>query len=202
MGYYLGLTRRPQVGPTKKGWLFDLARGEGAMALDRHERLFEVLVGGVSGPLRGYVKGAEGWQPDFESFERGEAAPGREEAQAAALAFVAQLNHERYHDWWSAGSLKAFAICNLNRLFECPTPNDAGRFLEWTISTDEAHLDSVPLAQGYDFRRIRACVQKQEPWGWIWPQASLRNSPGSTRWLMQLAARYNQIRAQRAASAD
>lgn len=202
MGYYLGLTRRPQVTSAKKGWLFDLARGEGAMALDRHERLFEVLVGGVSGPLRGYVKGAEGWQPDFEAFERGEAAPGREEAQAAAHSFVAQLNHERYQDWWNAVNLKAFAICNLNRLFERPTLDDAGRFLDWTISTDEAHLDSVPLAQGYDFRRIRACVQKQEPWGWIWPQASLRNSPGSTRWLMQLAARYNKIRAQRVALAD
>lgn len=201
MGYYLGLTRRPDVAPTKKGWLFDLARGEGAMALDRHERLFEVLVGGVSGPLRGYVKGAEAWQPDFEPFERGESAPGRDEAQAAALAFVTLLNHERYREWWSPETLRAFAICNLNRLFEHPTADDAGQFLNWTISTDEAHLDSVPLAQGYDLQRIRACIQKREPWGWIWPGASLRNSPGSTRWLMQLAAHYNRYRARRAASA-
>lgn len=200
-GYYLGLTRRQQVGPGKKGWLYDLARSEGAMALDRHERLFEVLVGGVSGPLRTYVRGDEDWQPDFETYERGESAPGREEAQAAALAFVALLNQERYRDWCSPETLKAFAICNLDRLFERPTPEDAAQFLNWTISTDEAHLDSVPLAQGYDLHRIRACLQKKEPWGWIWPGASLRNSPGSTRWLMQLAARYNQARAERGASA-
>lgn len=199
-GYYLGLTRRQQVGPEKKAWLYDLAKGEGAVALDRHERLFEVLVGGVSGPLRRYIKGDGAWQPDFEAHERGESAPGREEAQAAALAFVSLLDHERYREWWSPETLKDFAICNLNRLFERATPGDARQFLNWTISTDEAHLDSVPLAQGYDFQRICACLQKKEPWGWIWPRASLQNSPGSTRWLMQLAAHCNHIRAQRGAT--
>ncbi|MFD0892786.1 hypothetical protein KBB96_15290 [Luteolibacter ambystomatis] len=187
-GYYLGLTGSGPTPEHKAAWLYNRPEGEGDLALDRHQRLFEVLLGGAAGPLQGYERNSGKWEPVFAMAEAGEHAPGRERAQKAALAFVRLAADPLYRSWWTLEDLHGITTRNLLRLFEHPDATDALHFADWTVTTDEAHADSVALAKGYDVARIRTCLFQGEPWAWLWPAASLRNSSFIGGWLMRLAA--------------
>jgi len=186
-GYYLGYSGEGAVSVSKSGWIYDRSRGKGSSTLYNHQRLFEVLIGGVSGPLSGYEKGNEGWEPVFEAEESGEHAPGRERAQKAALEFVRVAADPAYSDWSSPDSLLGFSNRNLDRLFLQPTAEDARHFRSWTGTTDDAHQDSVSLAEGYDLGKIRNCLLGKEPWAFLWPAAALRNSTPFGRFAMRTA---------------
>jgi FMN phosphatase YigB (HAD superfamily) len=186
-GYYLGYSGEGAVSVSKSGWIYDRSRGKGSSTLYNHQRLFEVLIGGVSGPLSGYEKGNEGWEPVFEGEESGEHAPGRERAQKAALEFVRVAADPTYSDWSSPDSLLGFSNRNLDRLFLRPTAEDARFFQSWKGTTDDAHQDSVSLAEGYDLGKIRNCLLGKEPWAFLWPAAALRNSTRFGRFAMRAA---------------
>jgi len=187
-GFYLGLTAGAPCSDMKAGWIFDCPHGVGNRALSHHLRLFEVLLGGVSGPLQGYRQEGGSWHPVFAETEQGEHAPGRQQAQQAAMAFVKLAAAPAYKDWWSTSDLHTFATRNLIRFSENPTVEDARHFADWTVTTDEAHRDAVGLASGYDWKRIRACLRRKEPWAWLWPAAALRNSTPMGRWFMRFAS--------------
>jgi len=186
-GYYLGYSGLSLKSGIKEGWLYDFSTGKNSRTLHDHQRVFEVLIGGVSGPLRNYRQADGAWEAVFDSEEAGEQAPGRDRAQKAALEFVRLAADPSYSDWWTVGDLYDFSTRNLNRLFLHPTLQDAGRFKEWTASTDDAHLDSVPLVKGFDLPRIKACLKKEQPWAFLWPEAALLNSTRTGKWLMKAA---------------
>jgi FMN phosphatase YigB (HAD superfamily) len=175
-GYYIGYAGSAGDSVAKAGWIYDHSKNVVSAALHAHQRMFEVLIGGVSGPLKGYQLIDGNWQPIFEETEKGEFAPGRERAQKAALEFVRIAANPTYSDWWSVDTLHQVSRLNLDYLFLHPTDEDARQFETWTASTDDAHLDGVPLARGFDLSRILACFRKQQPWAMLWPQASLKNS--------------------------
>jgi len=186
-GYYLGYSGSSVPSGSKAGWIYDMSTAKGARALHDHQRVFEVLIGGVSGPLRGYTQAEGKWEAVFDEAEAGEFAPGRERAQIAALAFVRLAAESAYADWWTIEDLHCFSSRNLDRLLLHPSRQDAEQFGDWTVSTDDAHLDSVPLAKGFDFPRIKACLKKEQPWAFVWPEAALRNSSTLCKWLMKAA---------------
>lgn len=186
-GYYLGLSGAHKSLSCKKSWLFDADKHHGRESLNFFQRMIEVLIGGVSGPLLGYERTEQQWQPKFANEEQGEKAPGRERMQAAALAFVELCARPEYADWWSEDALLAFTGDNLSSLLEHATGQDAGAFEDWWITTDDAHQDPVAPARGFDLARVLACLQGKEPWAWVWPQASLKNSTLPCRFLMKAA---------------
>jgi FMN phosphatase YigB (HAD superfamily) len=186
-GYYLGYSGSSMKLGTKEGWLYDFSAGRKSRTLHDHQRVFEVLIGGVSGPLRQYRQVDGAWEAVFDAEETGERAPGRDRAQKAALEFVRLAADPAYSDWWTTEDLHDFSTRNLDRLFLQPSSEDAERFKEWTASTDDAHLDSVPLVKGFDLPRIRACLKKEQPWAFLWPEAALRNSTRTGKWLMKAA---------------
>jgi hypothetical protein len=170
-GYYLGLSHGP-CEPHKKAWLYDARRAAGDIRLDRYQRMIEMLVGGVSGPLLGYEHCEEGWRPVFSPREEGEAAPGREMMQNAARAFVTNESFTFSTD----DSMLAYVTVNMIKLFAFPTKQDALHFAAWKSSTDDAHQDFVHPARGYDVKRILSCIRAREPWSLLWLEASIRNS--------------------------
>lgn len=186
-GYYLGYSGTPGDPALKTGWNYDFSKGEGSQTLYTHQRVFEVLIGGVSGPLKGYQQVEGAWEAVFEASEIGESAPGRERAQQAALEFVRLASDPTYSDWWTVEDLHHFSARNLDRLFLRPTREDASQFQAWTASTDDAHLDSVSLVQGFDLRRIKACLKKEQAWAFLWPEAALQNSTRIGKWAMRAA---------------
>jgi len=188
-GYYLGLAGEGPASSGKQAWLYNRPANSGNLALDRHQRLFEVLLGGSTGPLQGYQEVESEWLPVFAEKEKGEYAPGREGMQEAALAFVKLAADPSYRGWWKSEDIRDFTNRNLIRLFEKPTKEDALHFAKWWVTTDEAHADSVQLAGGYDVARIKRCLLQGEAWAWLWPKASLRNSSLIGGWVMRLASR-------------
>jgi FMN phosphatase YigB (HAD superfamily) len=184
-GYYIGYAGSARDSGSKAGWIYDHSKNVISDALHTHQRMFEVLVGGVSGPLKGYQLIDGNWQPIFAETEKGEFAPGRERAQKAALEFVRMAAHPTYSDWWSVETLHQVSRRNLDRLFFHPSNEDARQFETWTASTDDAHLDGVPLARGFDLSRILACFRKQQPWALLWLQATLKNSTRCGRVVMK-----------------
>lgn len=193
-GYYLGLSRSASAGNRKKAWLYDQRTGEGACSLDDFQRMIEVLFGGVSGPLLGYEMRDKQWHPQFADAEHGEKAPGRERMQQAALAFVEQCRDPAYADWWTHEQMQSFACWNLQELLERPTHRDANEFLHWHITTDDAHQDTIQPAKGFDRPRIVACLRGREAWGWVWPQASLKNTESICAGAMKAAWFLRRIR--------
>lgn len=189
-GYYMGLSSQKSNDSPKQAWLFDTDRHLGHESLNIFQRMIEVLIGGVSGPLLGYQKHDQEWVPDFATTEWGEEAPGREMMQRAALEFVKLSAQPDYAGWWSAESMQTYAGWNMRRLLQQPTAEDASAFLHWQITTDDAHQDSIEPARGFDFARVKACLQKKEPWAWLWPEASLKNSTPFGRFIMSAAWKY------------
>ncbi len=193
-GYYLGLSGQKPHASTKRAWLFDANAKEGAVSLNDFQRMIEVLVGGVSGPLVEYRQVGDSWQPQFATVEKGEHAPGREIIHEAAIEFVKQCNQPEWSTWWSAETMESFACWNLRELLEQPTIRDAKKFQEWQITTDDAHQDTIEPAKGFDFARIAACLNGEQAWAWLWPQASLRNSPPLCRAVMKAAWKLRRSR--------
>lgn len=175
MGYYLGLSHGA-VECHKKSWLYDARRAAGDIRLDRYQRMIEMLVGGISGPLQGYQSHEDGWRPLFATQEDGELAPGREVMQGSARAFVtdSSLSFTAASD--QDQSMLYYVTVNFLRLLVFPTSQDARYFATWKSSTDDAHQDLVYPARGYDLRRIVSCVRSREPWSLLWLEASIRNS--------------------------
>ncbi len=157
-GFYLGYSGSPQDPSLKSGWIYDFNKQKGSQTLSTHQRVFEVLIGGVSGPHQGYQQVDGIWEATFEAEEKGESAPGRKRAQSAALEFVRLVAYEVYSDWWTQEALERFSSYNLDRLFLNPTEEDAKQIDSWSAPTDDSHLDSVPLARGYNVSRIQACL--------------------------------------------
>lgn len=186
-GYYVGYAGSVGDPGQKAGWLYDHAAGRGFSPLHAHQRMFEVMIGGVSGPLTGYQRSDSGWQPVFEAGEKGELAPGRDRMHSAALEFVRVAADPSFAGWWTEETLRQVACRNLERLLLHPTEQDAREFGAWSASTDDAHLDGVPLAQGFDLPRISACLGGRQPWAMLWPKASLQNSTGCGRAIMGMA---------------
>lgn len=194
VGYYLGLSGSASEGKGKKAWLYDQRTGEGFCSLNQFQRMIEVLLGGVSGPLLGYQKRDQKWHPQFAEEEYGEKAPGRERMQRAALTFVEQCHDPAFADWWTHDQMQTVACWNLRELLERPSSSDAKEFLHWQITTDDAHQDTIQPAKGFDRSRIVACLQGREAWGWIWPQASLQNSDPICAGLMKAAWSFQRMR--------
>lgn len=193
-GYYLGLSGQEPHDASKRAWLFDANAKEGAISLNFFQRMIEVLVGGVSGPLRCYEQVEGTWQARFDTSEQGEHAPGRATMQQAALAFVKACQQPDYANWWTMETMETFASWNLKELLEHPSASDAIHFKDWQITTDDAHQDSIHPAMGFDFARIKSCLQGEQAWGWLWPQAALQNSPALSRAVMKAAWTLRQLR--------
>ncbi len=193
-GYYLGLCGQKPFGSPKRAWLFDTSTQDGACSLNFFQRMIEVLIGGVSGPLQGYVSKNNALHPRFAPEEQGEFAPGREIMQLAAIEFVKYGAKSEFAVWWTSESMQTFAGWNLRQLLECPTQQDAKAFRDWQITTDDAHQDSIQPAKGFDFSRIVTCLKGQQAWGLLWPQASLQNSSQTSRWFMQVAQQLRRLR--------
>lgn len=193
-GYYLGYSEYSTKGETKSGWIYDCSKKSGSMTLSRYQRVFEALIGGVSGPLRGYREACGVWEALFDAEEKGESAPGRDRAQAAALEFVRLAACREYAEWWTVEDLQRFTSSNLDKLFLNPTQEDARQFESWTVSTDEAHLDSVALAGGYDLKRIQECLKNRQPWAFLWPRAAIMNSTLFGKIAMQIAWKIGALR--------
>ena len=193
-GYYLGLSGQKPHDTTKRAWLFDANAKEGAVSLNYFQRMIEVLVGGVSGPLVEYRQVGDSWQPQFATVEKGEHAPGREFIHKAAIEFVKLCNQPESSSWWSAETMESFACWNLRQLLEQPSARDAKKFQQWQITTDDAHQDTIEPAKGFDFARITACLKGEQAWAWLWPQASLRNSPPLSRAVMKAAWQLRRMR--------
>ena len=184
-GYYLGLSNQI-IQPEKEAWLFDVGRGEGALDLNFFQRMIEVFLGGVCGPLQGYECVGGKWEPVFSSKLDKEHTPGLSRMHCSAATMVEMSLRREYLAWWSSERLRAFTECQLRRLLINPRTEDARFYSQWLVTTDDGHQDLVSPALGFDRRRFMNGLRGKEPWAMIWPSASLRNSRFLWRSLLRL----------------
>lgn len=185
-GFYLGLCNDTPH-EDKKAWLFDTGLGTGALFLNQHQRMIEVLIGGLTGPLMGYRQVDGTWQGVFRDNDNRECTPGLADMHVAAQEFVQLSQQSAYRHWWSVELLRQMTVVNLQRLLNEPTGEDAQYFLPWRVTTDDAHQDTVAPCAGYDGKRIWACLTKKQPWALLWPAAAMRHTRPLWRAIMKIA---------------
>ncbi len=185
-GFYIGLCNE-RAQDDKQAWLYDLGRGKGVSSLNQHQRMIEVFIGVNVGPLTGYKQVNGKWQGVFQQNDKKEVTSGRDEMHRAAMVFIQHSQRDYYKQWLSPTALQAFTAENLLNLLEYPVREDADFFRFWQITTDDAHQDAVYPAAGYDRKRILSCLQKEQPWSFLWPAASLHHTGFICRLVMKMA---------------
>lgn len=185
-GFYLGLCNE-KAAPDKQAWLYDTGHSTGALTLNRHQRMMEVFISGVTGPLRGYQQVEGKWQGVFFEKDESEFTPGLATMHEASQVFVKLALQSSYRTWWSIDLLRQVTVTNLMRLLDEADQEDAGFFLPWRITTDDAHQDTVAPCAGYDGKRIWACLTKKQPWALLWPSAAMCHTRLIWRWCMKIA---------------